>query len=45
MSISIDLNFITGLMLGFEHVCVEDSNYIVIDILFVRIVIEIENGN
>ena len=38
---SIDLNFITGMMLGLEYVQdpEEEVNYLVVDILFVRLLI------
>jgi len=42
MSINLSMYLITGCMLGFEHVCVDDIHYIVIDILFVRFTVEIE---
>jgi len=45
MSFSIGLNLITGIMVGFEHVCDEDDiNYLVFDFLFVRIIVEFEKG-
>lgn len=41
MTVSIGANLITGMMLGFEYAEVEEVHYIVIDILFFRLVIEI----
>lgn len=40
MNLSIHLNIITGIMLGFEHVALDNSQFIVIDILFVRLTFE-----
>jgi dolichyl-phosphate-mannose--protein O-mannosyl transferase len=42
MNFSISVGFITGIMLGFEHAHVDDIHYILIDVLFVRFIIEIE---
>lgn len=42
MNVSVGLNFITGIMLGFEHVHVDEIHHIVIDLLFVRFIIEFE---
>ena len=42
MSLSIGANLITGIMMGFEYAYVEEVHYVVIDILFLRLVIEVE---
>lgn len=42
MNISFSLYLITGVMLGFEHVHVDNSHYFIVDILFVRITVEVE---
>lgn len=42
MNISVSLYFITGIMLGIEHVLVDDTHHVVIDLLFIRFTIEVE---
>ncbi len=44
MNINLSAYLITGCMLGFEHVHLDGIHYIVIDILFVRLTIEIEKA-
>lgn len=44
MNFSISLGFITGMMLGFEHAYVDDIHHLVIDIFFVRFIIEFGQG-
>lgn len=43
MNIAVSLYLITGCMLGLEHVRVDNTHYVVIDILFVRFTFEIES--
>jgi hypothetical protein len=43
MNVSVSLYLITGCMLGIEHVHVDNTHYVVVDLLFVRFTIEIEN--
>lgn len=43
MNISVGLNFITGIMLGIEHVQFENIHHLVIDLFFIRFIIEFEN--
>ena len=38
----VSFNFITGMMVGFEWVELEDVNYIAIDLFIIRIVIGFE---
>jgi hypothetical protein len=42
MNVSVGMNFITGMMLGFEYVHVDNIHHIVIDLLFVRFIVEFE---
>ncbi len=42
MNVEVGMNFITGIMLGFEHVYVDEIHHIVIDLFFLRFVIELE---
>ena len=44
MNINLSAYLITGCMLGFEHVHLDGIHYIVIDILFVRLTVEIEKA-
>jgi hypothetical protein len=41
MNIAVSAYIITGIMLGLEHVHVDNTHFVVIDILFVRLTIEI----
>lgn len=43
MNINLSAYLITGCMLGLEHVRVDNTHYVVIDILFVRFTFEIES--
>jgi hypothetical protein len=42
MNINVSLYLITGIMLGLEHVHVDNTHYFIVDILFVRITVEVE---
>jgi hypothetical protein len=45
MEVRIGFNIITGMMVGFEHVHLEDIHYLVFDFLFLRLTFEFESGD